>query len=198
MRVFRQWVIGVAASAVMLTGCKEEATLHSQLEERQANLVMATLLDAGIGCRKKEGEENTWNVVIDSRNFAAAVNLLESQGLPRRKYQGISEVFKKTGMVSSPSEERIRFMDALAQDLSRTIATIDGVIDARVHVVLPENDPFAKNALPSSAAVAIRSRWDADVDDLIPQIKSLVRNAIEGLQYEKITVNVFKDHPPKK
>jgi type III secretion protein J len=89
-------------------------------------------------------------------------------------------------------------MDALAQDLSRTIATVDGVIDARVHVVLPENDPFAKNALPSSAAVAIRSRWDADIDDLIPQIKSLVRNAIEGLQYEKITVTVFKDAPPKK
>ena len=89
-------------------------------------------------------------------------------------------------------------MDALAQDLSRTIASIDGVVDARVHVVLPENDPFAKNALPSSAAVAIRSRWNADIEDLIPQIKSLVKNAIEGLQYEKITVTVFKDTPPKK
>ena len=198
MRFYRQFAIGLAACSLMLTGCKEETTLHSQLEERQANLVMATLMDAGIACRKKEGEENHWNVLIDTKDFAKAVNLLESNGLPQRTYQGVSEVFKKTGMVSSPSEWRIRFMDALAQDLSRTIATIDGVIDARVHVVLPENDPFAKNALPSSAAVAIRSRWDADIDDLIPQIKSLVRNAIEGLQYEKITVTVFKDAPPKK
>ena len=198
MRFYRQFAIGLAACSLMLTGCKEETTLHSQLEERQANLVKATLMDAGIACRKKEGEENHWNVLIDTKDFAKAVNLLESNGLPQRTYQGVSEVFKKTGMVSSPSEERIRFMDALAQDLSRTIATIDGVIDARVHVVLPENDPFAKNALPSSAAVAIRSRWDADIDDLIPQIKSLVRNAIEGLQYEKITVTVFKDAPPKK
>ncbi len=183
---------------MVLTGCKEETTLHSQLEERQANLVMAALLDAGINCRKKAGEENRWNVLIDSRDFADAVNLLESYGLPQRSYQGVTEVFKKTGMVSSPSEERIRFMDALAQDLSRTIASIDGVVDARVHVVLPENDPFAKNALPSSAAVAIRSRWNADVEDMIPQIKSLVRNAIEGLQYDKITVTVFKDNPPKR
>ena len=198
MRFYRQFVIGLAACSLMLTGCKEETTLHSQLEERQANLVMATLMDAGIPCRKKAGEENRWNVLIDTLDFAKAVNLLESYGLPHRSYQGISEVFKKTGMVSSPSEERIRFMDALAQDLSRTIATIDGVIDAHVHVVLPENDPFAKNSLPSSAAVAIRSRWDADIDDLIPQIKSLVRNAIEGLQYEKITVTIFKDNPPKK
>ena len=186
------------ACSMLLTGCKEETMLHSQLEEQQANLVMAALLDAGIYCRKKEGDENLWNVLIDTKDFARAVNLLESQGLPRRKYQGVSEVFKKTGMVSSPSEERIRFMDALAQDLSRTIASIEGVIDARVHIVLPENDPFAKNALPSSAAVAIRSRWDTELDDLIPQVKSLVRNAIEGLQYEKITVTVFKDSPPKK
>ena len=197
MRFHKLLATGVAACSMLLTGCSEETTLHSQLEERQANLVMAALLDAGIGCRKKAGEENTWNVMIDSKDFASAVNLLESRGLPQRNYQGVSEVFKKTGMVSSPSEERIRFMDALAQDLSRTIATIDGVLDARVHIVLPENDPFAKNTLPSSAAVAIRSRWNADIDVLIPQIKSLVRNAIEGLQYEKITVTVFKDMPPK-
>lgn len=183
--------------SMLLAGCKKETTLHSQLEERQANLVMAALLDGGIVCRKAAGEENTWNVLIDSRDFAKAVNLLESKGLPRRNYQGISEVFKKTGMISSPTEERIRFMDALSQDLSRTIAGIDGVLDARVHIVLPENDPFAKNALPSSAAVAIRSRWNADVEAFIPQIKSLVKNSIEGLQYEKIAVTVFKDEAPK-
>ena len=198
MRLNKLFATGVAACSLLLTGCKEEVPLHTQMEERQANLVMATLLDAGIGCRKKAGEENTWNLYIDASDFAEAVNLLESRGLPQRSYQGIAEVFKKTGMVSSPSEERIRFMDALAQDLSRTISEIDGVIDARVHVVLPENDPFAKNALPSSAAVAIRSRWNAEIDILIPQIKSLVKNAIEGLQYEKITVTVFKDTPPKK
>jgi type III secretion protein J len=191
-------LFGFLACSLLLTGCKEEATLHSQLDERQANLVMATLMDAGIDCRKEAGEENTWNVVIYSNDFARAVNLLESRGLPQRNYQGVSEVFKKSGMVSSPSEERIRFMDALAQDLARTISTIDGILDARVHIVLPENDPFAKNTLPSSAAVAIRSRWDADVEDLIPQIKSLVKNSIEGLQYEKITVTVFKATAPQK
>ena len=181
---------------LLLAGCKEETTLHSGLKERQANLVMATLLKADIACRKVAGEENTWNVIIDAADFAEAVSLLESQGLPQRDFQGIAEVFKKSGMVSSPSEERIRFMDALAQDLSRTIAGIDGVVDARVHIVLPENDPFARNALPSSAAVAVRSRWNADVTEYIPAIKGLVKNAIEGLAYDKIMVTVFQDAPP--
>ena len=185
-------------AALLLAGCDKETTLHSGLEERQANLVMAALLDSGIGCRKEPGDEGTWKVMVSEAKFAEAVNLLERKGLPRRPRQGIGEVFKKTGMISSPSEERIRFMDALAQDISRTISMIDGVVDARVHVVLPENDPFARNALPSSAAVAIRSRWDADLTELVPSVKGLVKNAIEGLAYEKIQVTVFKDEPPKK
>ena len=186
----------IAMAAAILAGCGKEATLNSSLEERQANLVMAALLDEGIQCRKVEGEEGTWNVMIDEKDFARAANLLERQGLPQRKFDGVSETFKKTGMVSSPSEERIRFMNALAQDLSSTITMIDGVVDARVHVVLPNNDPFAKKTLPSSAAVSIRAKWDADLSDKIPSVKSLVKNAIEGLQYEKISVTIFHDAPP--
>ena len=190
--------ISVVAAAMLLAGCDKETTLHSGLEERQANLVMAALIDAGIDCHKAPGEEGTWNVMVSERKFAEAVNLLEQRGLPRRPHLGVGEVFKKTGMISSPSEERIRFMDALAQDIAKTISMIDGVVDARVHVVLPENDPFARNALPSSAAVAIRSRWDVDIADIVPSVKGLVKNAIEGLQHEKIMVTIFRDSPPKK
>ena len=187
-----------AASCLLFAGCEKETTLHSGLEERQANLVMAALLDAGIGCHKSPGEEGTWNVSVSESKFADAVNLLEKEGLPRKAHQGIGEVFKKTGMISSPSEERIRFMDALSQDLAKTISGIDGVVDARVHVVLPENDPFARNTLPSSASVVIRSRWDADLTDAIPSVKGVVKNAIEGLAAEKIMVTVFRDSPPRK
>ena len=188
----------LAFALALLTGCEEIATLFSGLEESQANGVIAALNDAGIGADKAPGDEGTWNVTIEKADFADAANLCDRKGLPKRAFHGVGEVFKKTGMVSSPSEERIRFMDAIAQDLARTISMIDGVVDARVHVVLPENDPFAKNVLPSSAAVAIRSRWDVDLKDVVPQVKSLVKNAIEGLAYEKISVTIFQDQPPAK
>ena len=164
-------MFGLMAVMLLLAGCGKEVTLHSGLEERQANLVMAALLDAGISCHKESGEEGTWNVLVVEQKFAEAVNLLERQGLPRRPRNGVGEVFKKTGMISSPSEERIRFM---------------------------ENDPFARNAMPSSAAVAIRARWDADLSDLVPSVKALVKNAIEGLSHEKIQVTIFRDEPPKR
>ena len=189
-------LVCLAALALLASGCDKEARLNTNLEETQANLIVAALLDAGISAHKSPGDEGAWNVEVAQSRFAEAANLLEKKGLPRRAYNGVGEVFKKSGMVSSPSEERIRFMDALAQDLARTISGIDGVLDARVHIVLPENDPFARNALPSSAAVALRARWDADLTDYIPSIKGLVKNAIEGLAFEKISVTVFQDPPP--
>ena len=136
-------------------------------------------------------------MIADSK-MAAAVELLEQKGLPRRPYQGIAESFKTTGMVSSPSEERIRFMAAREQDLSRTLSQIEGVTDASVHIVLPENDPFAKHMKPSSAAVVIHHRFDVDMADYLPQIKNLVKNSIEGLDYSKISVTLFRNSPPKK
>jgi len=190
-------ILMMMVAAVLIAGCDQQVRLYSNLEETQANGVMSALLADGIDCQKSAGEEGTWNLTISQSAFARASQLCEEKGLPRKKYVGVGEVFKKSGMVSSPSEERIRFMDAIAQDLSKTIAMIDGVIDARVHIVLPENDPFAKNAVPSSAAVAVRSRWDVDLTDEVAHIKSLVRNAIEGLKYEKIAVTIFKDQPPK-
>ena len=185
----------IMALSLLLAGCDDKVALFSGLEETQANSVMAALLEQNIGCSKAPGDEGTWNVMIGNSSFARAAEICESRGLPRRTFHGVGDVFKKTGMVSSPSEERIRFMDAIAQDLAKTISMIDGVVDARVHVVLPENDPFAKKTLPSSAAVAVRARWDADLAPAVPQIKGLVKNAIEGLAFEKITVTIFQDPP---
>ena len=193
------WLKAACAAALMLlAGCEEETTLYSQLEERQANAIVAELKSHDISCRKTPGEEGTWNVMIDESKMAAAVELLEQKGLPRRPYQGIAESFKKTGMVSSPSEERIRFMAAREQDLSRTLSQIEGVTDASVHIVLPENDPFAKHMKPSPAAVVIHHRFDVDMADFLPQIKNLVKNSIEGLDYSKISVTLFRNSPPKK
>ena len=70
----------IALGGMLIAGCDKEVALHSQLEERQANLVMAALLDEGISCHKTSGDEGLWNVMILEADFAAAANLLERRG----------------------------------------------------------------------------------------------------------------------
>ena len=183
-----RWRRGLAALllALALAGCQVE--LFSGLSEREANEMLAILLRAGMDAEKVPGAEGTMTLTVDEKRFAEAVELLKRQGHPREAFASIGEVFKKEGLISSPLEERVRFVFALSQELSQTISEIDGVLSARVHVVLPNNELAMENVVPSSAAVFIRHQADVPLERLIPQIKMLVTNSIQGLSYDKVSV----------
>lgn len=183
-------------AAMTLAGCSQ-VELYSNLPEQEANEMMAVLIDNGIACTKKSGEEGTWNLLVGGDQFAASVTKLKELGYPRETFVGMGEVFQKSGLVSSPGEERIRFMHALSQELSRTVSQIDGVVSARVHIVLPENNPFGEKAQPSSAAVFIKYRQGAQLETLTPAIKELVISSIEGMTADKVSVSLFEADPPR-
>ena len=171
---------------LMLAACKVE--LHSGLEERDANEIMAILLKNGIAASREIAKDKSLTVMVDEGRFAEAVDILQVHSLPREKFNDLCSVFAGEGMISSPAEDRARLICALSQELSRTISEIDGVMSARVHLVLPENDLGRRKAEPSSASVFIRHQDGAPIDKLSPQIKMLVANGIEGLVYDKVSV----------
>jgi len=110
------------------------------------------------------------------------------EGLPRERYAKMGEIFRKEGLISSPLEERARYIWALSQEISSTLSQIDGVIKARVHVVLPERSAGGDPSLPSSAAVFIKHKTGVNLEDSVAQIKRLVANSIPGLSGEKVSV----------
>ncbi len=171
---------------LLLAACKVE--LHSGLDERDANEILAILLKNGISASREMAKDDTLTVLVEEKSFAEAVDILQAHSLPREKFNDLCSVFTGEGMISSPMEDRARLICALSQELSRTLSEIDGVMSARVHVVLPENDLGRANAKPSSASVFIRHHEDAPIDQLSPQIKMLVANGIEGLVYDKVSV----------
>jgi type III secretion protein J len=174
-----------------MTGCNE-AMLYNQLDEQQVNEIIAVLGQGGISAEKKSSVDKKWSVLISNSDFANSMELLEKAGLPRSTYQSMGELFKKEGFIASPLEERARFLDALSQELARTISNIDGVIIARVHVALPEKVNFNDKTPPASVSVFIKHRHGVDLYPHLPQIKSLVLNGIEGVLYDRISVSFFQ------
>jgi type III secretion protein J len=75
--------------------------------------------------------------------------------------------------------------------MSSTLASIDGVVSARVHLVVPERNPLSDKPQPAAASVFIKHRPDKDFTRQVPQIKALVVNSIEGLPYDNVTVALF-------
>lgn len=173
----------------LLAGCSDQE-LYGQLSERQANEMVAVLRSAGIGA-EKQSRDGRFSVLTAHGDFSDAVRILNAQGYPRETFDTMGKVFKREGFVSSPLEERARLVHAMSQEISNTIANIDGVVTARVHLVMPERNPLADKARPSAAAVFIKHRPDKDLSAQVPLIKALVVNSLEGLSYDNVTVALF-------
>jgi type III secretion protein J len=191
-RAFR--IVVVAAAALLLAACAE-VDLYSRLDEPQANELVALLMRAGIDAEKRRGEGASWLVRVPRESLPQAIGLARSHGLPREQFRSLGEVFRKEGLVSSPLEDRVRYLYALSQELSRTVSSIDGVVAARVHIAVPEKEPLSDKVRPSSASVFIKHREDAAVAGQVAAIKALVVNSVEGLPYDNVTVTLFAAEP---
>ena len=179
----------------LLTACSQQE-LYGQLNERQANEMVAMLRNAGLEAEKAPARDGKSFVVNTSANdFSRAVEVLHAGGFPRESFDTLGQVFKKEGFVSSPTEERARFTHALSQELSNTLSNIDGVVQARVHVSVPERNPLADKPTPATASVFIKHRPGTDLSQQVGKIKGLVVNAMEGLPYDNVTVAMFPAEP---
>src|SRR5262245_19488790 len=185
----------VLLGALLLSDCKAE--LYNNLDQRQANEIAAALIKHGIPAQRVVNKSGQYTVMVDEQRFAESIAILKEAGLPKQEFQTMGQVFKKDGLVSSPMQERAQMIFALSQELSRTVSEIDGVLSARVHLVLPENDPLRQQLLPSSASVFIRHRSNMPVGNLVPQVKMLVANGVAGLSYEKVSVVLVPVDMPK-
>ncbi|WP_326507444.1 type III secretion system inner membrane ring lipoprotein SctJ [Noviherbaspirillum album] len=179
---------GACALTMLLAGCGGKIELIAGLQEMEANEVLAALADEGITTDKVPGKEGTVSLNVAQDQAARAINVLRERGLPRERFAGMGDVFKKEGLISSPLEEQARYLYALSQELSNTLRQVDGVLTARVHLVLPERGTLEENMSPSSAAVFLKHQTGYNLDTLQPQIRKLVTNSIPGLTPEKVTI----------
>ena len=179
-----------------LSGCKEHV-LYSELNEQEANEIVATLFESGVNATKVIEKGGVFRVDTSAEVFADAMAILQSQGLPRKRFATLGDVFPKEGFVSSPLEERARLNFALSEELSHTLSTIDGVITARVHLAVPEKEHLTDKQQTASASIFLKHRYDADLTSSVSKIKALVVDGVENLPYENVTVGLFAAPPPK-
>jgi len=173
--------------------------LHG-LDERAANESIAALEHAGIATEKTadEGGAGTFTVRIARHDAARALDLLHSLGLPRDRRHGFAEVYGQPSLIPTASEERARYLEALAGEIERTLETADGVVSARVHLVLEESDPLSvepKPRTPARAAVLLKSHGGRAP---LPEsdVQKLVAGSVPGLDPAAVAVVVTRTPEP--
>ncbi len=197
-----QWTILslLLGLALFVSGC--EVQLYGNLSENSANEVIAVLQEQGIACTKTPGaEDNTYNVMVDEMDFQRSMRLLERLNLPRRDYDSMGTVFAKSGIVSTPTEEKARMVYALSQELTQTLTRIDGVLEARVHIVMRNVSDLGQEISPASATIFLKVNEAADSDGVmisnrVEDIRRMTMNAVPDLQSERVQVTIFPTEAP--
>jgi type III secretion system YscJ/HrcJ family lipoprotein len=190
-----------SVSMLMLIACAKTEVVH-ELEEKEANEIVV-LLDSAeppIAAQKlpdvaAQGNKGPrFMIVVPGAEANRAWKILTQNNLPRRKDQGLTEVFSQGGLVPTQSEEKAKWLNAIQGDLARTLKSIDGILDARVHIVMPEDSVL--RVKEEDRAIATASVWYkyAPRDKKAPkpltdqEVAELVANSVEKLKPENVKV----------
>ena len=99
------------------------------------------------------------------------------------------ELFNNTDFSTTEFTQKINFQRALQGELARTIAAIEGVSSARVHVVLPDSGLLRRKSVPPTAAVNVAMEPGAQLSAAqVHGIQKLVSAAVPELKVDDITV----------
>lgn len=99
------------------------------------------------------------------------------------------ELFNKSDMGLTNFAQKINYQRALQGELVRTIALMDGVESARVHLALPERTLFRDDRIEPSAAVTVQMRGAAAPDAAkVAGIQRLVAAAVPDLPAQRVVV----------
>ncbi|MCF0253244.1 MAG: EscJ/YscJ/HrcJ family type III secretion inner membrane ring protein, partial [Duodenibacillus sp.] len=127
-------------------------------------------------------------IVLDNGKIVQTLELMRENNLPHPEFDNMGKIFAAKGMISSSTEESARMTYALSQELSETFSAIDGVLTARVHVVMSKEDLATGKSTPASAAVFLRHTPSSQAPSLVARIKVLTANAVPGLKDENVSV----------
>ena len=182
----RLWMV-----AVLAFGCS--MPIQHGLDETSANEILTSLERAGIQASKSRDEEGVFAVVVAKADALRAMELMRSLGLPRGPRTGFGEIYKQPSLVPTLTEERARYAEALAGEIARTLETVEGVVSARVHLVLPELDPLAVDGKPrvaAQAAVLLKTRAGRPAPIGERDVQKLVAGSVPGLELSAVAVVV--------
>lgn len=125
--------------ALCCAGCQEQ--IVHDLSEREANKVLSELHNAKVDASKVVQSDGRWAISVSKPEMFPALTHLESQRvLQAPSPRGSSQA--KSGFIPSREEQLFRHERAMAQAIEESLAAIPGVLEARVHLNLPAEDPL--------------------------------------------------------
>ena len=185
--------VGLALALIIFTfsvstrmGTVDMQPLYNDLDPVDANEIVARLEVANIPYRlEKEGK----SLLVASGETGRVRILLAEAGLPRGGSSGYELFDKDEGLGTSSFKQNITKIRALEGELAKTIMSIAGIRNARVHLVLPERQLFSEEKQAPSASVFLRLASATTLSkSQVMAIQYLVASAVPELKTNAVSI----------
>lgn len=171
---------------LLISGAKPEmALLYSDLDPQATNQIADQLASRGVEYSMSTDQTR----ISVPRDQVAQLRLeFAEQGLSGNVV-GYDIFDRDESLGQSSFTQEINRLRALEGELSRTIATIDNVRGARVHIVLPRRELFTRDTQAATASIILKMQGAFRLDRAqTAAIQQLVATAVPQLNPNKITI----------
>jgi flagellar M-ring protein FliF len=160
--------------------------LYGSLERLDSAAVLDVLDTNQI---KYKIDNGTGALLVESDKINEARLKLAGAGVPGDKKAGFEALDKEQPLGTSQFMESARYRHSQEGELGRTIASINSVRSARVHLAIPKESVFVRDARPPSASVFIELYPGASLQSAqVRSIVNLVASSISDMKPENVTV----------
>jgi flagellar M-ring protein FliF len=160
--------------------------LYGSLAGKSGAEVVEALERADIPFRLDNG---SGAILVPSSKVHEARLKLAAEGLPRTTDLGFELLDKKQAFGTSEFIERARYQRALEGELARSIATLNNVEGARVHLGVPRQSVFLRDRRKPSASVLVRLYPGRRLErGQVAAIAHLIAAAIPNLESSQVRV----------
>jgi flagellar M-ring protein FliF len=182
--------LAVLAMFALLTlrggGAGHMSLLYADLDPREAGQIAEALDRAHIQHEEPGAGDR---VMVPATEVAHARLLLAKDGLPSGGSIGYEIFDRGDAMTASDFQQQINQTRAMEGELARSIRMLSGVRAARVHLVLPQRQPFAREQQAAQASVVLTMAGAARLDAQgVQAVLNLVAAAVPGLKPGGIAV----------
>lgn len=188
----RMLIAGVALLSVMAFAVLIFVANRTDYRPLFTNL---TAEDAGEIVKKLKEAKTPYQITADGKGILVPSEkvyelrlTLASEGLPQGGGVGF-EIFDRKSFGMTEFVQKLNYQRALQGELSRTISQLNGVEQARIHLVIPEKSLFKENEKPATASVVLKMKSNRTLQDSEVQgVVHLMASSIEGLDPDHVTI----------
>lgn len=169
----------------LLLAPESRSDLASGLTDTERAAALDTLNAAGFAAAL---DPSTGTITVPKADYQRARLALAAEGLPSGTPDGLS-MLSDMPMGTSRSVEGARLRRMLELDLSSSIAALEQVDSARVHLALPERSAFVRDVEPARAAVVLNLRRGTNLgESQVNAIVNMVSGAVPNMQRDAVSV----------